>query len=83
MAFYKLTKQEIKEIKRQGTGYRENHVLDNKGLVVRSKGSGPNSMVIDVFKKGINPKKPHGQNDVISILKTKQKGFKPRYDIIG
>lgn len=83
MPFYKLTKQEIREIKNQGTGYRENHVLDNKGLVVKSKGSGKNSMLLEVYKKGINPKKSYGQNDVIKVLKTQQKGFKPRYDIVG
>ncbi len=83
MPFYKLTKREIAEIKRQGTGYRENHVLDNKGLVVKSKGSGKNSSIITIYKKGINPRKAHGQNDAIEILKTKQKGYRPRYDIIG
>jgi len=83
MPFYKLTKKEINSIKQQGTGYRENHVLDNKGLVVRGKGSGKNSSVITVFKKGINPKKAYGPNDSIDILKTSKKGYKPRYDIIG
>lgn len=83
MPFHKLTKNEIKEIKKQGTGYRENHVLDNKGLVVRSKGSGKNSILITVFKKGINPKKAYSQNDSIDILKTSKKGYKPRYDVVG
>lgn len=83
MPFYKLEKSEIKEIKKQGTGYRENSVLDNKGLVVKSKGSGKNSSIITVYKKGVNPRKPFGQNDSIDILKTKQKGYKVRYDIIG
>lgn len=83
MPFYKLTKSEIKEIKNQGTGYRENNILDNKGLVVKSKGSGRNSSIITVYKKGVNPKKSFSQNDSIDILKTKQKGYKTRYDIVG
>lgn len=83
MPFYKLTKAEIKEIKNQGTGYRENNVLDNKGLVVKSKGSGKNSNIITVYKKGVNPRKAFSQNDSIDILKTKQKGYKTRYDIVG
>ena len=54
MAFYKLDKNEINVIKKHGTGYREDSILDNKGLVVRSKGP-KKSEILTIYKKGVNP----------------------------